>query len=69
MSDIFEFWTYYPLEEGFCSISQKLYRAVILVWVGQETSKFYLIFILIVAFKKFDCGVNCYSQLPLSGTL
>ena len=35
MSDICEVWKYWTLNDGFCSISQKFYRATILWWVDQ----------------------------------
>ena len=40
MSDIREVWKYWPLKDGFRSISQKFYRAAILWWVDQKTSNF-----------------------------
>ena len=40
MSDIREVWKYWLLKDGFCTISQKFYRATILWWVNQKTSKF-----------------------------
>ena len=43
---------YQPLKDGFRSISQKFYRAVIQWWVGQKTSNLYKIFLLVAAFKK-----------------
>ena len=36
MSDIREVWKYWPLKDGFHSISQKFYRAAILWWVDQK---------------------------------
>ena len=36
MSDIREVWKYWPLKDGFRSISQKFYRAAILWWVDQK---------------------------------
>ena len=40
MSDIREVWKYWPLKDGFRSISQKFYRVAILWWVSQKTSNF-----------------------------
>ena len=36
MSDIREVWKYWPLKDGFHSISQKFYVVAILWWVDQE---------------------------------
>ena len=40
MSDIRKVWKYWPLKDGFCLISQKLFRAAILWWVDQKDSNF-----------------------------
>ena len=40
MSDICEVWKYWPLKDGFHSISQIFYRAAILWWMDQKTSNF-----------------------------
>ena len=36
MSGIREIWKYWPLKNGFLSISQTFYRAAILCWVDQD---------------------------------
>ena len=36
MSDIRKVWEYWPLKDGFRSISQKFYRVAILWWVDQK---------------------------------
>ena len=36
MSDIRENWKYWPLKDGFLSISQTFYRAAILCWVDKD---------------------------------
>ena len=58
-------WRYYPLKDGFRSVSQKINRVVILRWVGQKTSNFYQIFLLIVAFKKLYWQIYCYFHICL----
>ena len=60
MSDIREVWKYWPLKDGFRSISQKFYRAAILWWVDQKTSDFQQTFLLRAAFKILYCRVYCY---------
>ena len=40
MSDICEVWKYWPLKDGFRSISQIFYGAAILWWMDQKTSNF-----------------------------
>ena len=40
MSDIHEVWKYWPLKDGFRSVSQKRYRAANLWWVDQKSSNF-----------------------------
>ena len=59
MSDICEVWKYQPVKDGFLSISQKFYRAVILWCVGQKTTNFHQIFSLIAAFQKLYFRVYC----------
>ena len=41
MSDIREVWKYWPLKDGFRSISQKFYSTAILWWAEQTTSNFF----------------------------
>ena len=60
MSDIREVWKYWPLKDGFRSISQKFYRAAILWWVDQKTSNFQQTFLLRAAFKILYFRVYCY---------
>ena len=40
-SDIREVWKYWPLKDGFRSISQKFYSTAILWWAEQTTSNFF----------------------------
>ena len=40
-SDIREVWKYWPLKDGFRSISQKFHRIAILWWVEQKPSNFF----------------------------
>ena len=42
MSDMYEVWKYWPLKDGFCSMSKNFYRVAILWWVDQ-TSNFKLL--------------------------
>ena len=43
-SDIREVWKYWPLKDGFPSISQKCYRTTILWWVEQKLQTFLTVF-------------------------
>ena len=44
ISDIREVWKYWPLKDGFPSISQKCYRTTILWWVEQKLQTFLTVF-------------------------